>query len=306
MELSIRSALTSLPEVPFEGEEEAECALCMETFSRAEIVRLLPRCGHMYHPKCIDRWLLDGQAHQRRRCPLCNLDPIETVAVTLPQGVRAGERIRIQHRGEYTVTVPFGVRGGEVFYTNLPAQPERPHAATPGGNAPVAAPAGAGAPTTSVTAHATPVAGITALEAVTAVAESPVRSSRQVAPSPASFAAASASASAIEAAAEEDRPPPSPLPSPPAPSSRANSGARRSMPGGEAAAAAAAATAAATAAAAAAVALIEAHVEDGEHAGAASSGDLEQGGSAEAEAEGSRSSRLQPTRFRWWADMLSA
>lgn len=54
----------------------------MELLVHGEMVRTLPRCGHSYHTKCIDRWLLDSQAHQRRRCPLCNTDPIETVAVS--------------------------------------------------------------------------------------------------------------------------------------------------------------------------------------------------------------------------------
>ena len=83
-ELSVVSALCALPETPFVSDEDAECALCMDTLSRGEMIRVLPRCGHQYHTKCIDRWLLEGQAHQRRRCPLCNAEPIET-----PYGITA-------------------------------------------------------------------------------------------------------------------------------------------------------------------------------------------------------------------------
>jgi len=76
----------------------------------------LPRC------RCIDRWLITGQAHQRRRCPLCNTDPIETVAVTCPPGARAGDHVRVIHESEYTLTIPAGVGPGQVFHANLPAR----------------------------------------------------------------------------------------------------------------------------------------------------------------------------------------
>lgn len=34
-----------------------ECAICMENFSRGEIVRILP-CGHVFHKDECDEWLL--------------------------------------------------------------------------------------------------------------------------------------------------------------------------------------------------------------------------------------------------------
>ena len=123
MELSVRSALTALPEAPYGGgDDDAECSLCMESLIIGEMVRTLPSCGHAYHSKCIDRWLLDGQAHQRRRCPLCNTDPVETVAITCPPGVVPGDQIRVHHHADYDVTVPSGVLPGQIFHTNLPAR----------------------------------------------------------------------------------------------------------------------------------------------------------------------------------------
>ena len=128
VELSRLSALSALPEQPFvpcgDSEEPAECSLCMEALVEGEMVREMP-CGHTFKSKCIDRWLLEGQAHQRRRCPLCNADPVETVAITCPQGVRPGDQIRVHHNADYDVTVPFGVQPGQVFHTNLPAMHTR-------------------------------------------------------------------------------------------------------------------------------------------------------------------------------------
>ncbi|CAA2956356.1 Hypothetical predicted protein [Olea europaea subsp. europaea] len=43
-----------------------ECTICLSEFEDSEIVRIIPYCKHMYHPKCIDRWL---SLHVT--CPLC-------------------------------------------------------------------------------------------------------------------------------------------------------------------------------------------------------------------------------------------
>jgi len=132
LELSVRSALSALPEHVVSNDREEDCALCMEPMLKDERVRQLPSCGHTYHTKCIDRWLCDGQAHQRRRCPLCNADPVETVAVTCPPGVRPGEALRVTHLGgEYDVVVPRGIQPGQSFHTNLPRRPMEAEAASP-------------------------------------------------------------------------------------------------------------------------------------------------------------------------------
>lgn len=50
------------------------CAVCFAAFDGRNTVRSL-RCGHHYHPKCIDRWLQEETA-----CPLCR------AAVVPPEG----------------------------------------------------------------------------------------------------------------------------------------------------------------------------------------------------------------------------
>ncbi|KAG1326267.1 putative RING-H2 finger protein ATL2 [Cocos nucifera] len=43
-----------------------ECTLCLKGFVGGEEGRLLPRCYHSFHKKCVDRWF-----HSHSTCPLC-------------------------------------------------------------------------------------------------------------------------------------------------------------------------------------------------------------------------------------------
>ena len=43
----------------------AECSICLTEFDAESRVRLLP-CRHVYHQRCIDRWL-----DRSRKCPSC-------------------------------------------------------------------------------------------------------------------------------------------------------------------------------------------------------------------------------------------
>lgn len=43
-----------------------ECPICLSEFERAEIIKIIPGCRHVFHPKCIDTWLASHVS-----CPLC-------------------------------------------------------------------------------------------------------------------------------------------------------------------------------------------------------------------------------------------
>ncbi|KAL5206562.1 hypothetical protein ABZP36_034771 [Zizania latifolia] len=49
-----------------------ECAVCLSEFDDDEMLRLLPKCSHVFHPDCIDTWLASHVT-----CPVCraNLTP---------------------------------------------------------------------------------------------------------------------------------------------------------------------------------------------------------------------------------------
>uniref|UniRef100_A0A0D6QZZ7 RING-type E3 ubiquitin transferase n=1 Tax=Araucaria cunninghamii TaxID=56994 RepID=A0A0D6QZZ7_ARACU len=52
----------------------SECAVCLSDFEDTEMLRLLPKCSHAFHPECIDMWLCSHTT-----CPVCrtNLVPAD-------------------------------------------------------------------------------------------------------------------------------------------------------------------------------------------------------------------------------------
>ncbi|KAG2555742.1 E3 ubiquitin-protein ligase CIP8-like [Panicum virgatum] len=62
-------AMAALPETTVgeggAGEEEEECAVCLEGYAAGDTVRTMP-CSHGFHGHCILRWLAAS-----RLCPLC-------------------------------------------------------------------------------------------------------------------------------------------------------------------------------------------------------------------------------------------
>ncbi|CAN6359955.1 unnamed protein product [Urochloa humidicola] len=69
------------------GSSRSECAICLAAFARGEAVRVLPRCSHGFHARCIDRWLAAG----RPTCPTCRQAPFaQTTALLQPPDSAAG------------------------------------------------------------------------------------------------------------------------------------------------------------------------------------------------------------------------
>ncbi|KAJ8628673.1 hypothetical protein MRB53_021996 [Persea americana] len=54
------------------GSESLECAVCLNEFEDDETLRLLPKCSHVFHPDCIDSWLVSHTT-----CPVCRSDLVE-------------------------------------------------------------------------------------------------------------------------------------------------------------------------------------------------------------------------------------
>ncbi|KAJ0657513.1 putative transcription factor C2H2 family [Helianthus annuus] len=47
------------------------CSICLGDYMPADVVRMLPECGHLFHVGCIDTWL---KAHPT--CPMCRTSPL--------------------------------------------------------------------------------------------------------------------------------------------------------------------------------------------------------------------------------------
>ncbi|GMI86668.1 Arabidopsis Toxicos en Levadura 78 [Hibiscus trionum] len=73
-----RKALKTFPTVNYSTELklpglDSECVICLSDFTPGDRVRLLPKCNHGFHVRCIDKWLSSHSS-----CPKCRHCLIET------------------------------------------------------------------------------------------------------------------------------------------------------------------------------------------------------------------------------------
>jgi len=52
---------------------DTECMICLSEFTKGEKVRILPKCNHGFHVRCIDKWLKEHSS-----CPKCRQCLLET------------------------------------------------------------------------------------------------------------------------------------------------------------------------------------------------------------------------------------
>jgi len=52
---------------------DAECMICLSEFTKGEKLRILPKCNHGFHVRCIDKWLKEHSS-----CPKCRQCLLET------------------------------------------------------------------------------------------------------------------------------------------------------------------------------------------------------------------------------------
>ncbi|KAK4378879.1 hypothetical protein RND71_000741 [Anisodus tanguticus] len=50
-----------------DGEVEESCSICLMEYEKENVVCELPRCKHVFHMECIERWVERSQF----TCPLC-------------------------------------------------------------------------------------------------------------------------------------------------------------------------------------------------------------------------------------------
>ncbi|KAJ8498989.1 hypothetical protein OPV22_009541 [Ensete ventricosum] len=75
------SAVLALPVLRYvgagEGGGKEGCVVCLGEFEEKERVKVIPRCGHVFHPSCIDAWLVS-----RGSCPICRCSDVITSCST--------------------------------------------------------------------------------------------------------------------------------------------------------------------------------------------------------------------------------
>ena len=55
------------------------CMICMEEYKNREFKRIIPKCQHFFHKKCIDKWLQRSATCPVCRCDLLNKTPQEGI-----------------------------------------------------------------------------------------------------------------------------------------------------------------------------------------------------------------------------------
>ncbi|OIW02873.1 hypothetical protein TanjilG_29649 [Lupinus angustifolius] len=67
-----RSCIENLPSEEYNSSkmlklyDKISCSICLQDFEDGEMVRILPKCGHIFHLECIDKWLI-----RQESCPMC-------------------------------------------------------------------------------------------------------------------------------------------------------------------------------------------------------------------------------------------
>ncbi|KAL8057723.1 hypothetical protein ABFX02_04G202500 [Erythranthe guttata] len=107
------AAVDSLPLVAYGGGAAAErpmiddCPICLSEFREREAVKLIPYCGHVFHPGCIDTWLASHVT-----CPLCRsaqlFKSVEEVCLDVTGDREIGEIWTVEGDDTCTIEGPHG------------------------------------------------------------------------------------------------------------------------------------------------------------------------------------------------------
>ncbi|XP_059637230.1 RING-H2 finger protein ATL11-like [Cornus florida] len=97
------------------GKGALECAVCLNEFEDDEMLRLLPKCSHVFHQDCVGAWLASHVT-----CPVCRANlvprPGEIGTVTLLSHDSDGELVELDRSHDIQNSAPVG---GDDLITNV-------------------------------------------------------------------------------------------------------------------------------------------------------------------------------------------
>ncbi|KAK2971301.1 hypothetical protein RJ640_001327 [Escallonia rubra] len=64
------ATLLTYPKLLYSQAKLHRCSVCLADYKATDTLRLLPDCGHLFHLKCIDPWLM-----LHPTCPICRSSP---------------------------------------------------------------------------------------------------------------------------------------------------------------------------------------------------------------------------------------
>ncbi|KAK1320271.1 RING-H2 finger protein ATL64 [Acorus calamus] len=82
------------------------CAVCLGELEDGDVGRALPKCGHVFHVGCIDRWLLS-----RSSCPVCRA----AVVAVADDGVVESGRVSSSSSSSSSTTTTIAATAGGVL-----------------------------------------------------------------------------------------------------------------------------------------------------------------------------------------------
>lgn len=74
-----KKALRQIPVAVYSSEMQipaTDCSICLGELTQGEKVRILPRCNHGFHVRCIDKWLVLHSS-----CPVCRQPLVDPMSV---------------------------------------------------------------------------------------------------------------------------------------------------------------------------------------------------------------------------------
>ncbi|CAN4118715.1 unnamed protein product [Withania somnifera] len=86
--LSYPKLLYSQAKINYKDDSCTCCSICLADYRDNDMLRLLQDCGHLFHLKCVDPWLMLNPS-----CPVCRTSPLPT-----PQSTPLAEVVPLASR----------------------------------------------------------------------------------------------------------------------------------------------------------------------------------------------------------------